>query len=56
MQIPAPGAACQQQAEAGKLADDGGPGGTGHAHVKGEDQQRVQPMFSTAPLTMPMVP
>ena len=42
VQVPAPGASDQQQAEADKLTEDGGPGGPGNAHVKHEDQQGVQ--------------
>ena len=43
VEVATPGAAHQQQAEADELAEDGGPGGPGDAHVKYEDQQRVQP-------------
>ena len=40
--VSAAGTAIEQQAEAGKLADNGSPGRAGHAHVKDEHQQRIQ--------------
>ena len=42
LEIPAPGAAHQQQAKADKLTEDGGPGRPGHPHIEDEDQQGVQ--------------
>ena len=42
MEVAALGAARQEEAEADKLADDGGPGGPGHAQAEGENQKRVQ--------------
>ena len=42
MEVAPLGAARQKEAEADKLADDGGPGRPGHPQAEGEDQQGVQ--------------
>ena len=42
-QVAAPGAAQKQHAERRQLAENGGQGRPGHAHIQYEDQQRIQP-------------
>ena len=41
-EVAAAGTAKQQNAETGKLADDGGPGSTGDSQIQNEDQKRIQ--------------
>ena len=41
MEVPAPAASYQEEAETDKLADDGGPGSSRHPQVKDEDEEGI---------------